>query len=192
MPCKFNNLQGIFICGEIWNATASLPTQSRVNNVLGSPTRTDTSALINGGPVSLFSSGSGKGSFYASFKWTMYANAIVRLPASFDLSGAVTARQGGAYPASISTSAGRDGTVRALAQATVDEIRYGNLWNVDFRLARNSKIGKVTLSPTLELFNALNNDLVLTQAKNAGSATFGRIEELISPRILRIGARVTF
>ena len=164
-----------------------------VNNTNGSPTRTDTSALVNGGAVSLISGGSGKASFYSSFKWQIYANAILRLPASFDLSTQIFGRQGGSFPISISGSAGRDGTVRALATPTVDENRYDNVWNLDFRLSRNAKIGsKVTLTPSLELFNALNNDVVLSKARNAGSATFGRIEEVISPRVLRIGARLTF
>ena len=163
-----------------------------VNTTFGSPTRTDTSPLVNGGAVSVLSGGSGKASFYSSFKWQVYANAIVRLPASFDLSTSIFGRQGGSFPVSISTAAGRDGTVRALATPTVDETRYDNLWNIDFRIARNTKMGKVTLTPSLELFNALNNDVVLSRARNAGASTFNRIEEVVSPRILRIGARLSF
>ena len=163
-----------------------------VNTTFGSPTRTDTSPLVNGGAVSVLSGGSGKASFYSSFKWQIFASAIVRLPASFDISTSIFGRQGGSFPVSISTSAGRDGTVRALATPTVDETRYDNLWNIDFRLARNAKIGKVTLTPSLELFNALNNDVVLSRARNAGASTFTRIEEVVSPRILRIGARLSF
>jgi hypothetical protein len=71
-------------------------------------------------------------------------------------------------------------------------IRTVIVWNVDLRLARNSKIGRVTITPAVELFNALNNDLVLSKARNLGSSTFGRIEELISPRVARISARLTF
>ena len=158
----------------------------------GNPTHTSTAPQIEGGAVSLLSGGSGKASFYSSFKWQVYINGIVRLPASFDLSTQIFGRQGGSYPITISTSGGRDGTLQALTTPKVDQNRYANLWNVDLRLARNSKVGKVTLSPSLELFNVLNNDVVLSKARNAGSATFGRIEEIISPRILRIGARVTF
>ncbi|MEO8361064.1 MAG: carboxypeptidase regulatory-like domain-containing protein [Vicinamibacteria bacterium] len=163
-----------------------------VNNAVGGPTRTDTSPLVNGGAVSVISGGSGKASFYSSFKWQIYMNAIFKLPASFDVSTAIFGRQGGSFPINISTSAGRDGTVRALATPEVDSTRYANLWNVDFRLARNSKIGRVTLSPSLVLFNAFNNDVVLSRARNAGSATFNRIEEVISPRILQLGARISF
>jgi len=158
---------------------------------LGNPGKTDTDPLKDGGPVSILSGGSGKASFYSSFKWQVYANAIVQLPASFDLSAQLFGRQGGTYPISINISGGSDGTKRALV-GNVDDQRYDNLWNLDFRLARNAKVGRVTISPSVELFNALNNDLVLGRARNAGSATFGRIEEVMSPRILRIGARISF
>ena len=157
----------------------------------GNPTRTDTGPLEDGGPVSILSGGSGKASFYSSFQWQVYADAAVNLPASFTISTALFGRQGGIYPINITNNIGQDGSQRILAGA-VDAKRYDNLWNIDFRLARNSKIGRITISPSVELFNALNNDVVLSRARNAGSATLGRVEEVISPRILRIGARVSF
>jgi hypothetical protein len=141
--------------------------------------------------VSILSGGSGKASFYSSFKWQVYADALVTLPASFSLSTAIFGRQGGIYPINITNTLGADGSQRILAGA-VDANRYDNLWNLDFRLARNSKVGRVTITPSLELFNALNNDVVLSRARNANSATLGRVEEVISPRILRIGARLSF
>jgi hypothetical protein len=95
------------------------------------------------------------------------------------------------YPTNITSSIGADGSTRILSGA-VDGVRYDNLWNLDFRLARNSKVGRLTITPSLELFNALNNDVVLSRARNANSATLGRVEEVISPRILRIGARLAF
>ncbi|HRB11724.1 MAG TPA: TonB-dependent receptor [Vicinamibacteria bacterium] len=172
------------------NWTETYSDSNRVNTN-GNPTKLETGALVDGGPVSILSGGSGKASFYSSFKWQVYADAMVNLPASFTLSTAVFGRQGGIYPTNITTPLGADGSTRVLASA-VDAVRYDNLWNLDFRLARNSKIGRVTITPSLELFNALNNDVVLGRARNANSATLGRVEEVISPRILRIGARLSF
>ncbi len=158
----------------------------------GSPMRIETSPLINGGPVSLLSGGSGKASFYSSFKWQLYVNGIVQLPGSFDLSTQIFSRQGGAYPYNIRTGAGLDGTQSGIVGG-FDSQRYDTVVNVDFRLARNSKIGRVTITPSIELFNALNNDVTLSQARSISTAsTFGRIEEIISPRVFRIGARLSF
>jgi hypothetical protein len=172
------------------NWTESYSDSNRVNNN-GNPTKLEISPLVDGGPVSILSGGSGKASFYSSFKWQVYADALVNLPWSFNFSTAVFGRQGGIYPTNITTSLGADGSTRVLASA-VDAARYDNLWNLDFRLARNSKIGRVTITPSIELFNALNNDVVLSRARNANSATLGRVEEVISPRIMRIGARLSF
>ena len=74
----------------------------------------------------------------------------------------------------------------------VDTDRYDNLWNLDFRLAHNAKMNRVTITPSVELFNAFNNDVVLSRARNIGSATLDRVEEVISPRILRLGVRLAF
>ncbi|MEO8360782.1 MAG: hypothetical protein ABI672_12195, partial [Vicinamibacteria bacterium] len=161
-------------------------------NFFGNPTKRESEPLIDGGPVSVVSGGSGKASFYSSYKWQVYADALLNLPASFSLSTAVFGRQGGIRPSNITLNPlGLDGNTRVLSGAA-DAQRYDNLWNIDFRLARNSKIGRVTLTPSLELFNALNNDVVLSRARNAGAASFGRVEEVISPRIARIGVRVAF
>jgi hypothetical protein len=158
----------------------------------GNPSKTDTEPLLDGGPVSVFSGGSGKSSFYSSFKWQVYANAIVQLPWSIDLSTAIFSRQGGTFPVSISGGMGSDGTGRLLV-GNVEDRRYDTLTNVDFRLARNSKMGRVTLTPSLELFNAFNNKLVLSRARALSTAsTFNRVEEMMIPRILRIGVRLSF
>ena len=164
---------------------------SNRTNTFGNPSKVEGSPLVDGGPVSILSGGSGKASFYSSFKWQVYADALVNLPASFSLSTAVFGRQGGIYPTNITTSIGEPVQARILATA-VDATRYDNLWNLDFRLGRNSKIGRVTITPSVELFNALNNDLVLSRARNANSGTLGRVEEVISPRIFRVGARLSF
>jgi hypothetical protein len=159
----------------------------------GNPSSTDTEPLKNGGPVSVLSGGSGKAAFYSSYVWQLYTNFIVQLPGAFDLSAQIFGRQGGTFPVNITTSAGSDGGATRALSGNVDDKRYDNLWNLDFRLARNTKFNKITLTPSIELFNALNNDVVLSRARNAGSAaTFNRIEELISPRILRMGVRLSF
>ena len=165
------------------------PTSASLN-----PTRLAGDPLVNGGLVNLVSTGSGGKSniFYSTYKWQVYVNGIVQLPASFDLSSQVFGRQGGSIPVTITAPRGGDGNGAVLV-GNVDDRRYKNVWNVDFRLARNSKFGRVTLTPAIELFNALNNDVTLQQSRSLSTAaTFGRIEELISPRIVRVSARITF
>jgi Carboxypeptidase regulatory-like domain/TonB-dependent Receptor Plug Domain len=169
----------------------------------GNPTRTDQDPLVDGGQVAALSGGSGKASFYTSIKWQLFATGLVQLPASFDLSASVFGRQGGPYPVSLRLGAGRDATLQALAAPEVDSTRLNTLWNLDLRLAKNIKFGGSAITLSAELFNAFNNNLVLSRFRFANSSSFtstvagaepglGRVEEIVSPRILRVGARFSF
>jgi len=169
----------------------------------GSITAQETSPLVQGGQVALLSGGSGKASFYSSVKWQIYANALVQLPAGFDLAGSVFGKQGGSYPITVRLPAGGDGNVQALATPTVDSLRYPDVWNVDLRLGKTFKFGGSGLTVSAELFNVLNNDVVLGRSRQANTATFtstiagaepglGRIEEILSPRVVRLGLSLAF
>ena len=169
----------------------------------GNPTSTEVNPLNDGGQVAKLSGGSGKASFYSSVKWQVYANALWQMGWGLDLSGAVFGKQGGPYPISVRLSAGRDGTIPALATDAVDANRLSDIWNVDLRLAKNIKIGGSTLNLAVEAFNVFNTSYVLSRYRFANSSSFtqtiagaepglGRIEEIISPRILRFGVRYQF
>jgi hypothetical protein len=169
----------------------------------GNPTSTETQPNVDGGQVAFLSGGSGKASFYSSVKWQVYANALVQLGWGFDLSTAVFGKQGGPYPVSLRLSAGRDGTIPALARDQIDDVRLENIWNLDLRLAKNLKLGGSTLTLSVEGFNMLNSGVVLSRFRFANSASFtqtiagaesglGRIEEILSPRIVRFGVRYQF
>jgi hypothetical protein len=174
------------------------------NGTAGSPTKEERDPNVQGGQVAFLSGGSGKASFYTSTKWQVYANTLVQVGWGLDLSAALFARQGGSYPVSLNISSGRDGTLRGLATDEIDSLRLGDLWNFDLRLAKNIKLGgSATMSISGELFNVFNSGLVLSRYRFANASAFtatsqgaeaglGRIEELISPRIFRIGARFSF
>ena len=158
----------------------------------GSPTRQDIAGLEDGGQYSVLGGGSGKASFYSSFKWQVFASAGIELPASIDLSASFFGRQGGLLPVILRVGAGSDGTLNALATGSVDRERYATLTNLDLRLARNTKLGRMTITPSIELFNVFNNDVILGVFRQATSANFRRADDIVSPRILRVGARVSF
>jgi hypothetical protein len=169
----------------------------------GNPTRTEQDPLVDGGQLAFLSGGSGKASFYTSIKWQLFATALAQLPGDFDLSGSLFGRQGGPYPVSLRLSGGRDGTLNALAVPEVDTDRYGTLWNLDLRLAKNIKFGSTAVTLSAEAFNVFNNNLVLSRYRWANQSAFtstiagagpgmGRVEEIVSPRIVRFGARLSF
>ena len=164
------------------------PSGGRYN---GNPTPTDLNSLVDD-YVGAQSGGSGRATFYTSPIWQVYANALVQLPWNLELSGAVFGRQGQVEPLYIRASAGSDGAFNVLATPTVDATRYDAVWDCDLRLARNVKLGSTSLTLSAEAFNIFNAGTTLQAARQINSDTLGRIDEILSPRIVRFGARFSF
>ena len=138
------------------------------------------------------SGGSGRATFYTTPTWQVYANGLIQLPWSVDLSGAFFARQGQVEPQYIRLAAGSDGSFNVLATPTVDAKRYSNVWNFDLRLAKNVKLAGAALTFSAEAFNIFNRGTVLQRFRQVNSSSFERIDEILSPRIVRFGARFSF
>jgi hypothetical protein len=115
------------------------------------------------------------------------------LPAGFEVAGNVFGRQGYAQPYVLRLSAGADGTVRVLGTPTIDQNRYPNLWDLDLRLAKTIKLyDRLRLQLSADLFNVLNSDTTTAAGRFLGTSSFAQINEILSPRILRIGGRLQF
>jgi hypothetical protein len=120
-------------------------------------------------------------------------NALYQLPAGFEIATSIFGRQGYAIPVIVTTDGGLDGPLNTLAVPAVDSTRYPNLFDVDFRVAKTQKLaGRASLQLTLDLFNAFNANTTLDQNRSADTAVFGQINEILSPRILRLGLRLQF
>jgi hypothetical protein len=168
------------------------------------PTRTDSTnspafgagtwsgAQVSGGQIAPRSGGSGKGDIFYNARWQINANGFYQLPAGFEIGANLFGRQGYVEPLIITASAGADGTMRVLATPTLDETRYPNLWDLDFRLAKTITLQRVKFLLSADLFNALNAGTTLSQNRNLAAGSFGTINEIISPRILRLGVKFQF
>ncbi len=160
-------------------------------NADGNPTPTEVNSLTSDF-VSAKSGGSGRATFYTTPRWQIYANALVQLPLGLELSGAVFGREGQALPQYIIGSGGRDGNLNILATTAIDARRYDDVWDVDLRLAKVVRAGPAAITFSAEAFNIFNSGTVLQVFRRVDSTSFDRIDEILSPRILRFGARVSF
>jgi hypothetical protein len=171
---------------------------------LGNPTSLEWDPLKDGGQVTAIAGLGGKQSVFTSVKWQLYANGLWQGPWGLELSGALFARQGTPYPVSLQLSAGADGTLATLATDQVDSYRFDDLWDLDLRLARTFQFsGSAGVTLSAEWFNVLNSGVVLARYRFANSAAFtdtaggavpgmGRIDQIIAPGIIRLGARLFF
>ena len=178
---------------------------------VGNPSSTDTdvvgnfSALsgpqVDGGAYPTRSGGSGKGDAFVNAKWQLSANALAQLGAGFELSGALFARQGHPRPIVQRRGLGFEGPVRLLAVSALDAERLPSVWNLDLRAAKNFRFGGTSLVLSADLFNVFNANTELSRARLAssplydkatGGGSFNRLDEILNPRVLRLGVRVQF
>jgi len=175
------------------NGVANNPGAGSSSASQGNPTPTPNNSLTDD-IVAAQSAGSGPQTFYTSPKWQVYANTLYQLPWGLDLSAALFGRQGQIEPQYISVRAGADGTLKVLATPSVETLRYDDVWDFDMRLAKNIKLGgSATLTLSAEGFNLFNANTTLQAGRQVNSAaTYQQIQEIMSPRIFRLGARFAF
>jgi hypothetical protein len=179
--------------GSIQNPTRTDVTGGQAGQPAGTAGAGLSGPQVDGGQIAPRSSGSGKGDLFYNARWQLVVNALYELPANFQVGTSIFGRQGYVYPVILRLDAGNDGTLRTLATSTLDEQRYENLWNVDFRLANRIKLtGRASVEVTADLFNAFNNGSILGRNRAADSDAFRSPTEVLSPRILRVGLRFNF
>jgi hypothetical protein len=147
---------------------------------------------INGGKVLRRSSGSGNG-YFTTATWQINISGLYQLPYDFDISGNLYSRQGYQQPWYHQIDLGvLDGTRDVLALENVDDINLDTIMNLDLRFAKNFRFGRRGATLAFELFNALNGNTNLNRYINMSSSNFGRLEEIMAPRIARLVARIRF
>jgi hypothetical protein len=147
----------------------------------------------DGGLYAPYSAGSGTGDVFVNAKWQLSTSFLYQLPASFEVAASLYARQGFPRPIVLLLSAGADGQLRALATPGIDHERYPAVWDLDLSLARPISLGHGrSLRLALEMFNVFNSNTELNRFRQANAAAFHRLDEIMSPRILRLGAQLSF
>ncbi len=134
----------------------------------------------------------------------------------------VNSRQGYSLPYSWAVSAGVEGTKHLLAPSAVDSFRNPTVTELDMRLAKEVKLSHVGLTLSIDGFNMMNSNTILQRIvsgsgttgdlnKAAGSSgqcktladgsidcsgalrsTANHVSEVLSPRVFRLGARLSF
>jgi hypothetical protein len=155
------------------------------------PTRTPGDTLDDGGDVVDWA---GPGT-WMNARWQLNANGMYELPAGFEVSANLFARQGYGHPDYAILPHGFLGAswwgVLPDGVGITDQ-RLPNVWNLDVRAAWRLRVGRVNLTLSSELFNVFNANTLMVQLLDLSSTEYGRIDEILAPRILRLGVRITF
>ncbi len=146
----------------------------------------------NGGAVAEQSGGSGNVTPFMNSKWSAGVTGIVTLPWDFHLAANLSARQGFplAYFRTVTVSDGSQTDVQLVGD--VDKYRNPNVYLVDLGLDREFQFQDVNLTLRLDGFNLLNEGFVLQRERDAGTSRAGYIDQIVGPRIFRLGAKISF
>jgi carboxypeptidase family protein/TonB-dependent receptor-like protein len=156
------------------------------------PNPIDLDPGFDGGAALRFSSGNNK-ALYVGGKWQVAANALYQIGFGFEVAANFFARQGYPRPIYIQVNTGDfEGTTNVLAVPEGDSERLADLYDLDLSLAKSFKFGGTNLTLRVECFNVSNSNTELFRVVNAGSNAFNQLDEILAPRIFRIGARFGF
>jgi len=176
--------------GAIWDPTHQRGTPNSAAPNVGTLSGC---TVCNGQVVQGSGSGSGaKGGVYINSKWAYNLTGVYQIPVietSFGFN--VTGREG--YPVPyidrISTSEGRK---YVLTDDQTDTYRLDNVMELDLRLAKDIRFQRLGITFSADMFNVLNDSTVLQRVTRLNTSTANHITEIQSPRVIRLGARLTF
>jgi hypothetical protein len=118
---------------------------------------------------------------------------LYELPWDLSLSGALYGRQG--YPTAETITINRPGGLgptQVLSDRDLDSDRLPSLHLLDVRIQKRLAPGRVRATVSLDVFNALNTAVVLRRFREATSTSFRRPQELVAPRLVRLGLQLRF
>lgn len=137
---------------------------------------------------------------YINARWSAALNGVYQFPHQISLGMALTGREGYLIPYRRVLNT-RDGFgSQSILVSGFDQFRLPNLYDVDLRVGKTFSFYRGTgLEVSADVFNAFNQQTVLwrdyrLRVADGKSFSGGQntIQELQSPRIVRVGARISF
>lgn len=172
------------------------------------PTRSRTGASgcesCDGSQVLVQSGGSGnKGNVWINSKWAYSMTGVYQIPfIETSLGLNLNGRQGYPVPYTwLVRGAAGEANKALLVPDETDSFRNDNVTTLDLRLAKEFRFQRVGLTVSVDGFNMLNQNTILQRdANNLNAAadsttlraTRDRVTEVLSPRVFRLGARLSF
>jgi hypothetical protein len=145
---------------------------------------------------------SSKAYLFINSHWQFNVTGLYQFPLGINLGANFFGRQGYPFLPYVRASTHDVAANRPqLLIGKVGDFRLDNLYQLDLRLEKAFQIGPVTVTPAAEVFNVINSSTVLQRYSRVGTYNNGEfstddafytIQETQSPRILRLGIRMSF
>jgi hypothetical protein len=163
------------------------------------PTPSPEEPLLHGGPVTRQSLGSSKSEIYlVAPKYQFIANGFYQGPWGVNFGANLLVRQGFGkpyYADEVETSDPVDTAKDVLVVGDVGDYRLPTLTSFDLRAEKAFTFGQRRIAFDVDIFNVFNRGTVLGRqydVQATGDTGFDKVLEIMNPRIIRFGLRVTF
>jgi hypothetical protein len=157
---------------------------------------TDLRINKDGGLVVTGTGGSGKsGIFMVLPKYQFVVNGMYQAPWGINLGANWLLRQGYGTPyfrSQVATGDPLANRKSVVAVSDVGDFRLPKVSSFDARVEKAIKIQRFNIALDLDVFNVFNNATVLGRQYDLRLTTANDVLEIMNPRILRLGARLTF
>ncbi len=142
------------------------------------------------------SGGSGnKGGIWLNSRWSFNVNGMYQVapdrPWGFNLAANVSGREGFPNPTFHNRTAA-DGVTRSVATGAFDQVRNDDIFTVDARIDKDFELGDFGFTVSVDAFNIFNEGYVLQRERSQTAGRRNFVNEVLSPRIVRLGVRLNW
>ncbi len=135
--------------------------------------------------------GSGIDNVYINAKWLVKMSGSFQLPLGINLGANLNSRQGYPLPQSIITpNRANSGGQATVLLDPLGENRLPAFTQMDVRVDKNFRFGRVQIKPTFDVFNVTNANTVLARRQLQASAVANDISGIVAPRVARFAVQV--
>jgi hypothetical protein len=135
--------------------------------------------------------GSGIDNVFINAKWLFKLSGTYMLPWDVNVAASYNARQGYPFPQAIRTpSRANSGGTADVHLDPLGDVRQPNYQQFDFRVDRRFQFGRLTLRPSLDVFNAPNFSTILARRRLQAATNANEISGIVAPRVARFGVSV--
>jgi hypothetical protein len=159
----------------------------------------DPTNIVNrdGGQYAPEVGGSGIDNVFPNARWLGRLSASYTLPwQQVNLAATYEVRDGYPLPLGVQTPARGNGASPSqfvVYLQKLGENRLGKYNNLNLRVSKAVKIhGSSKVDLSVDVFNAFNNDTILSRRRTQNAANANLISQLVAPRVVRFGARMTW
>jgi hypothetical protein len=135
----------------------------------------------------------GRDALAQNARWVFKLGGMYALPYGVSVSGFFNAREGFPFNPTVQTALRSGGLGRAnVFVEPLGSQRLDNFQQLDLRAEKTFRVGRLSTSASIDVFNALNENTVLARTTNYTSTRAAEVTEILAPRVVRFGLRMRF